>query len=259
MCRPLGGVWRFMMSDVILANVGGMPITSADVDAFLAGLGQRGQSYNNPQGRAVILEQLIGQKLFLMDATRNLYEAEPAFKAELKRTKEMLLTNYAIEKAIGNVRVTEEEAKKFYDENGEQFMGDATVNASHILVADEETAKNLLEQIKSGAISFEDAAKEHSTCPSGQEGGCLGDFGRGQMVPEFDQACFSMEVGELRGPVATQFGYHLIRLNSKTDAAPVAFEEVKGDIIRKLTQDKQQAAYQSKVNQLKILYPVDKF
>ena len=73
----------FIMSDTILANVGGMPITSADVDAFLAGLGQRGQSYNNPQGRAVILEQLIGQKLFLMDATRNLYEAEPAFKAEL--------------------------------------------------------------------------------------------------------------------------------------------------------------------------------
>ena len=116
------------MSDTILANVGGMPITSADVDAFLAGLGQRGQSYNNPQGRAVILEQLIGQKLFLMDATRNLYEAEPAFKAELKRTKEMLLTNYAIEKAIGNVRVTEEEAKKFYDENSEQFMGDETTD-----------------------------------------------------------------------------------------------------------------------------------
>ena len=105
------------MSDIILANVGGMPITSADVDAFLAGLGQRGQSYNNPQGRAAILEQLIGQKLFLMDATRNLYEAEPAFKAELKRTKEMLLTNYAIEKAIANVRVTAEDAKKFYDEN----------------------------------------------------------------------------------------------------------------------------------------------
>jgi peptidyl-prolyl cis-trans isomerase C len=247
------------MSDAILANVGGMPITSADVDAFLAGLGQRGQSYNNPQGRAVILEQLIGQKLFLMDATRNLYEAEPAFKAELKRTKEMLLTNYAIEKAIGNVRVTEEEAKKFYDENSEQFMGDETVNASHILVADEETAKNLLEQINSGAITFEDAAKQNSTCPSGQEGGCLGDFGRGQMVPEFDQACFSMEVGELRGPIQTQFGYHLIKLNSKNEAQAVPFAQMKDDIIRKLTQDKQQAAYQSKVNQLKILYPVDKF
>lgn len=247
------------MSETILANVGGMPITSADVDAFIAGLGQRGQSYNNPQGRAVILEQLIGQKLFLMDATRNLYEAEPAFKAELKRTKEMLLTNYAIEKAIGGIRVTVEEAKKFYDENSEQFQGEETVNASHILVADEETANNLLEQIKSGAITFEDAAKAHSTCPSGQEGGCLGDFGRGQMVPEFDQACFTMEVGELCGPVQTQFGYHLIRLNSKNAAAPVPFDTIKDDIIRKLTQDKQQAAYQSKVNQLKILYPVDKF
>ena len=247
------------MSDKILANVGGMPITSADVDAFIMGMGQRGQSYNNPQGRAVILEQLIGQKLFLMDATRNLYEAEPAFKAELKRTKEMLLTNYAIEKAIANVRVTEADAKKFYDENPDQFKGEATVNASHILVESEETARSILEQIQSGAITFEDAAKQNSTCPSGQEGGCLGDFGRGQMVPEFDQACFSMEIGELRGPVQTQFGYHLIRLNSKTEAATVPFDQLKEDIIRKLTQDKQQAAYQSKINQLKILYPVDKF
>lgn len=248
-----------MMSDIILANVGGMPITTADVDAFLAGLGQRGQSYNNPQGRAAILEQLIGQKLFLMDATRNLYEAEPAFKAELKRTKEVLLTNYAIEKALGGIRVTIEEARKFYDENPEQFRGEETVNASHILVADEATANDLLEQIKAGTISFEDAAKAHSTCPSGQEGGCLGDFGRGQMVPEFDQACFSMEIGELRGPIATQFGYHLIKLNAKNEAQTVPFEQMKDDIIRKLTQDKQQAAYQSKINQLKILYPVDKF
>ena len=108
-------------------------------------------------------------------------------------------------------------------------------------------------------ISFEDAAKQSSTCPSGQEGGCLGDFGRGQMVPEFDQACFSMEVGELRGPIQTQFGYHLIRLNAKNEAKQIPFETMKDDIIRKLTQDKQQAAYQSKINQLKILYPVDKF
>ena len=247
------------MSETILANVGGMPITSADVDAFLAGLGQRGQSYNNPQGRAIILEQLIGQKLFLMDATRNLYEAEPAFKAELKRTKEMLLTNYAIEKAIGNVRVTVEEAQKFYDENPDQFAGEETVNASHILVDNEAIANTILEQIKAGEVSFEDAAKQNSSCPSGQEGGCLGDFGRGQMVPEFDQACFSMEIGEIRGPVQTQFGYHLIRLNAKNEAQTVPFATVKDDIIRKLTQDKQQAAYQSKINQLKILYPVDKF
>ena len=136
------------MSSKILATVGALTVTDDEVTEFIMGLGQRGQMYNTPEGRRAILNQIIGNKLLLLDAKRNLLEAEPAFKAELKRTKEMLLTNYAIEKAIGNVRVTDDEAKKYYDENPEQFMGDATVNASHILVADEETAKNLLEQVR---------------------------------------------------------------------------------------------------------------
>jgi len=243
----------------VLATVSGQNITEADVDRMIATLGQRGQNYRTPEGRAIILEQLINQKLLLIDATRNLYEREPAFKAELARVKEDLLVNYAVNKAVENVRVSDEETKKFYDENPDQFQGEASVNASHILVDDEELAKEILAKIQAGEISFEDAAKAHSSCPSSAEGGCLGDFGRGQMVPEFDEACFTMEVGELRGPVQTQFGYHLIKLNSKTDAQPVPYETMKEQIRAKLVGDKQQAAYQSKINQLRILYPVDKF
>ena len=70
-----------MANEKILASVGGKPITEADVDAFLASMGPRGQQYASPEGRGVILEQLVNQKLFLLDAQRNLYEAEAAFKA----------------------------------------------------------------------------------------------------------------------------------------------------------------------------------
>lgn len=248
-----------MADERVLASVNGQNITEADVDRFLATLGQRGQNYRTPEGRRVILEQVINQKLFLTDAMRNLYEREPAFKAELARIKEDLLVNYAVGKVLENVRVTEEETRKFYDENPDQFTAEPTVNASHILVATEEEAKDILSKIRSGEITFEAAAEQYSSCPSGKEGGCLGDFGRGQMVPEFDTACFEMEVGELRGPVQTQFGYHLIRLNSKGESAPISYEEIKDQIRQKLTADKQQAAYQSKVNQMKILYPVDMF
>ncbi len=248
-----------MAEGKVLAAVGGQNITDADVEAMVATLAQRGQNYNSPEGRKIILDQLVNQKLLLIDATRNLYEREPAFKAELARLKEELLINYAVNKAVENARVTDEETKKFFDENPEQFQGEESVNASHILVSDEAEANAILEKIRAGEISFEDAAKAHSSCPSGAEGGCLGDFGRGQMVPEFDQACFSMEVGELRGPVQTQFGYHLIKLNDKKEAQPVPYDAVKEQIRAKLIGDKQQAAYQSKINQLKILYPVDKF
>ena len=109
------------MNETILATVNGKAITSADVDAYLAGMGQRGQNYDNPQGRAMILEQLINKALLVLDATRNLYERDPEFKAELQRVKEELLANYAIEKAVKNVTVKDEEVKKYYDDNPEQF------------------------------------------------------------------------------------------------------------------------------------------
>ena len=166
---------------------------------------------------------------------------------------------YAISKCVEGVRVKDEEVQAFYDEHKADFTTGDTVNASHILVDTEEKANEILASIQNGEITFEDAAKQYSSCPSSAEGGCLGDFGQGQMVPEFDTVVFEMEVDELRGPVKTQFGYHLIKLNAKNAAAPMAFEDIKQELTAKMMQDKQQAAYQSKINQLKILYPVDKF
>ena len=243
----------------ILATVGGQSITEADVEAFLAGLGQRGEAYRSPEGRAAVLEELINRRLFLLEATRGLFEAEPAFKAQLKQAKESLLIGYAMEKALSAVTVKDAEVEKFYEENKDKLMGGDTVNASHILVSSEEECKRIREEIEGGAISFEQAAEKYSACPSGKEGGSLGDFGRGQMVPEFEAACYAMQEGEISAPVQTQFGYHLIRLNSKKAGEVAPLEAVREELKAKLLRDKQQAAYQSKVNQLKILFPVDKF
>ena len=242
----------------VLANVGGIAITENDVNEFLANLGPRGQSYDNPQGRRVVLEQLIAGKLLLLDARRNLYEAEPEFKAELAKLRENLLISYATEKAISTAKVSDKDAEDYYNQNKERFTTEPTVNASHILVDSEEKALAILASIKAGEISFEDAARENSTCPSKANGGNLGDFGRGQMVPEFDAAVFAMEIGQIsETPVQTQFGYHLIKLNSKSEASEMPFAEIAGEIKNALLQEKQRAAYESKINQLKILYPVD--
>lgn len=242
----------------ILAKVGTLTVTEAEVNEFLASLGPRGQGYNNPEGKRIILEQLIGNKLLLQDARRNLLEGEAEFRAELARLKDKLLISYAGNKIFTNVKVTEDEVRAYYEENREQFVSEATVNASHILVDTEERAAEILADIKSGKISFEDAAKANSSCPSGQNGGSLGDFGRGQMVAEFDSAVFSMEVGEIsEAPVKTQFGYHLIKLNSKSEAAPRELAEIKAELTEALLAEKRQKAYESKINQLKIVYPVD--
>lgn len=242
----------------ILANVGGSPITEEDVNEFLAGLGQRGQSYNTPEGRAMVLQQLIGNKLLLLDAKRNLFEVQPEFKEQLARVKDQLLTNYAGEKAISGVTVSDKECEDYYNENLDKFNAGETVNASHILVESEDLALEVLAKINAGEISFEDAAREYSSCPSKERGGELGDFGRGQMVPEFDSAVFEMKVGEVTAtPVKTQFGYHLIKLNSKSEAAPTPYAEISGEIKNALLLEKRRKAYESKINQLKIMYPVD--
>ncbi len=246
------------MADKILATVGGLTVTDADVDELIMSLGQRGQAYNNPEGRRAVLEQVIGNKLLLLDARRNLYEAEPAFREQLNKLKDRLLASYAGEKALAGATVTDAEVKEYYEANKEQFTSGETVNASHILVDSEEKATEIYNEIASGAKTFEDAAREYSSCPSKDNGGNLGDFSRGQMVPEFDSAVFSMEVGEItKAPVKTQFGYHLIKLNSKGEPKVASLEEIKDDLKMGLLGEKRRKAYESKINQLKIMYPVD--
>jgi peptidyl-prolyl cis-trans isomerase C len=92
----------------------------------------------------------------------------------------------------------------------------AKATARHILVGSEEQANELIRQIENGA-DFAQLAAEHSQCPSGQSGGDLGEFSQGQMVPEFDRVVFNDTVGEIHGPVATQFGYHIIEILSRSD------------------------------------------
>lgn len=86
--------------------------------------------------------------------------------------------------------------------------------ARHILVDSEEKCQTLIDEIKGGA-DFAAVAKEHSSCPSKNDGGHLGTFGKGQMVAEFETACFEGEVGAIQGPIKTQFGYHVVEVTER--------------------------------------------
>jgi len=91
-----------------------------------------------------------------------------------------------------------------------------TASARHILVATAESCEDLKTQIEAGS-DFAEVARAHSQCPSGKSGGDLGEFGRGQMVPEFDEVVFSKDLGKVHGPVKTQFGYHLIEITKRSE------------------------------------------
>jgi len=92
-------------------------------------------------------------------------------------------------------------------------MSQAT--ARHILVDTEDKCQTLIDEIKGGA-DFAAVAKEHSSCPSSRDGGSLGTFGKGQMVAEFETACFDGEIGDVQGPIKTQFGYHVVEVTARS-------------------------------------------
>lgn len=92
----------------------------------------------------------------------------------------------------------------------------ASASARHILVSTEDQCNDLKKQITEGT-DFAEVAQQHSTCPSKAQGGDLGNFGPGQMVPEFDKVVFSAPINEVQGPVKTQFGFHLLEVTSRTD------------------------------------------
>lgn len=240
-----------MSENKVLATVNGKDITSQDVYDFLNQLDQRtAAQFSSPEGINQIANELVNQELLYLDALKNGLDEEEDFKNELEKVKIGVLKQYAINRLFKGITVTEEEINSFYDENKHFFQRPEVARASHILVDDEEKANEVLDEINDG-LSFEDAASKYSNCPSKANGGDLGEFSRGKMVPEFEEVAFSMEEGSISKPVKTQFGYHIIKLNYKKESGTSSLEEVKGQINHQLILMKQQEIYLDKTEKLK--------
>lgn len=237
-----------------LAVVAGEQITEKELQAFLQSVPREQQAYiSNPQFREQALEQLIALYMFAKEGEELKLEETEEFKSIIANARKDILAQMAMREALKDATVSEEELKAYYEANSAQYMKGETVNAKHILVAEEEKCKEILKAIEEG-MAFEEAAQKNSTCPSGQKGGDLGAFGKGQMVKEFEEAAFAAEIGQVVGPVKTQFGYHLIKVEAKNEATVSAFEEVKESIRRMLVQQKQNTVYGEKVAALKEKY-----
>ena len=159
--------------------------------------------------------------------------------------------NKMMEAEVANATAaTDADAKDFYDKNPDKFKQPESVRASHILLMtqdkDDATKKaarakidELLKRAKAGE-DFAALAKANSQDGSASQGGDLGFFARGRMVPEFDQVAFALKPGEISDVVTTQFGYHIIKLTEKKEAAPIPLEQVKPQVLEFLTNQKKQ-------------------
>ncbi|MDU5595495.1 MULTISPECIES: peptidylprolyl isomerase [Peptoniphilus] len=245
-----------MDRDKILATVNGKEITGVDYNLFLDSLNpQIKQYFAGEDMNKEIINELIYQALLYEDAIAKGMDKDEEFLQVVEKTKESMLKNYALGKLLATVDVTEDEVKKFYEENKEAFKEKESANASHILVSEEDKAREIYEKVKDGE-DFETLAKKNSTCPSKEKGGDLGTFTRGQMVKEFEDAVFENEVGTVTEPVKTQFGYHIIKINEKNEGRDLEFDEVKDKIFSQLKRQKEQDLYNKKIEELKEKYDV---
>lgn len=205
------------MNNDVIAVVAGNEITETDFAAFTKNLPAQQQAYlQNPEAVAYFKEQFVALHLFAEYGREEKLTETEEFKAIMKQTERDVLSQLVMQKIFKDIQITDEDAQAYYDANKEKFQKPETVSAKHILMDTEDTLETIKKDIENGVITFEDAAKENSTCPSGQKGGDLGEFGRGQMVKEFEDAAFAAKIGEVVGPVKTQFGYHLIKVEKRS-------------------------------------------
>lgn len=240
-----------MTESNFLAKIGDKVITANDIQAAINSLDQfQKNQFDNEEGRKRILADLINQELFYLDAIENKFDEDENFVKEMELVKANMLKQYAINKILYSIEISDDEKIKYFEENREQFVDPESASAKHILVDDEELAKEIENKINKKEISFEDAAVEYSKCPSNMSGGDLGTFGKGQMVPEFEEVVFSIPVGKLSSPVKTQFGYHLIMVTERTEEKLCEYEDVKKDVENALLYKKQGDAFVAKLDVL---------
>lgn len=173
------------------------------------------------------------------NAIKNLEMDEKDLREYTRR--DLLISRFVETSFVAKTSVPEAEIRTFFDKNPDKFKRDETVKASHILIGTDSTAsaddrkkaREKAEKLRkelAGGADFAALAKGNSTCPSSQQGGDLGFFGKGQMVPSFEKAAFALKPGETSDIVETQFGYHIIKLTEKKPAVTAEYTEVKARI-----------------------------
>lgn len=236
-------------ADTVVATVGDKEITLGHMIVMAERLPQQYQRLDDRTLFDGVLEQLVQQTALGMQADGLTKRGE----LTLDNERRALLATHVIEKGAAE-GLTEKAVQKAYD----AAYGDAEptpeFNAAHILVETEEEANALIEELDGGA-DFAELAKEHSTGPSGPSGGALGWFGPGAMVPAFDKAVQDMEVGEIAGPIETQFGWHVVKLNDTREKDAPSLEEVRGEIEGKVQQKLVEQMIDSATDDVEVTMP----
>ena len=240
--------------NLVLAKVNGQEIKLKDI--IPPQRGEYGNQINSPfLKQPDFLKNMINEKvnniLFVAEAKRLKYDESKEFKRVFELFQDGLLgQSYAME-YLKDLKATDAELKEYYQKNKERFKDmPERIRVRHILLPDEDKAKDILKKIETGE-DFAKLAEEYSICPSAKNGGDLGYFSRGRMAPLFEEAAFKLKKGEVSDIVRTSFGYHIIKKEDHKQAGASSFSDVKFEIEQTVIFQKKDQKIRDLIAQLK--------
>ena len=220
--------------ETIVATVNGEEITLGHVIALVNRLPQEYQGLPDDQLYQGMIDQLVQQTLLAQSVSASPDSDPLDVRLFTQNERRGALAGKVVAEVFGQAP-SDEDVQARYDRFASEFRSEPEYNAAHILVGSEEEAAAALAEIESGA-EFGEIAQQRSTDGSAQNGGGLGWFGRGQMVPAFEEAVIALKPGEIGGPIQTQFGWHLIKLDEMRDTKPPQLEQIRDQIVAELSQ-----------------------
>lgn len=255
-------------ADPVVITVGSETITKSQFEEILSTLSdqQRSQA-QTPAGKRQLAERLAELKTLAQEARQRKMDQSPKVQTQMKLQADQILANLLFQEMGNTTKLDDAELHAYYDAHKQDWN---EVKARHILIRmkgsqvplkpDEKDltpeealakANDLRTKIIAGADFSTVAKAESDDAGSGQNGGDLGPFKAGQMVPEFEKAAFTQEIGKISEPVKTQFGYHLILVESRTTKS---FEDVRGEIVQKMKSEIAQKGLDAIVKKTPVVY-----
>jgi len=245
-------------NEEVLAVVNGHEITIGDYNNRLKRLSAYEKArYRGEEGHKEFLKTLIRQKVMVQKAREMELDKDEEVQRKISVllqdvTERVLIEALIKQEILDKVTVTDKEAKAYYDEHKEEFRKKETIGIRQIIVATEEEAKEIRQELEKGA-DFAKLANEKSIDQSmANQGNTISYFERGKMPGQFEEACFILKAGEISDPVKTRFGYHVIKLENRQEASLKEFYEVSDEIKEKLLAGKQRKEHQEWLQQLEM-------
>lgn len=252
----LSGCGRAPDPDTVLVSIGETEITVSDFNERIASLPERYREIIVKR-KAEYLEEVINDTLLYQEALRQGLDKDADVQKVIEEAKKKIIVAKLLESEVDTkADVTDEDLGDYYDRHKTEYMTPEIMRASHILVPTRSAAELIVDELAKGE-DFEDLARAKSVDPTAQNGGDIGYFPKGQIMPDFDNACSNLKVGGISGVVRTKLGYHVIKLTDRRDPELRPIDQIKDDIRMKVREEKRNNFLEGLLSKLRKETPVE--